>query len=237
MTLEGGMNTDSVDIDIDKLIAQKERSTHLLFIGRGVYSRGLDILIRAFRIFNSDHHGEFTLHVVGVSPSELPLELQTNSGNIQFYPYLNRAISEERDVYNELIRNARLFILPMRPGPLPNVLQEVQFYCTPVIISNVADALDGATEGYNFVTTLHAEDFARKMTALVSDIKEWRERANGAHNSVKECTWSRTVQKFLEIVYDSGILERRGRGVVRNHELPLESKKSRLSVRGSKTGS
>jgi glycosyltransferase involved in cell wall biosynthesis len=237
MTLKGGMNTDVVEMNVNNLIAQKERSKQLLFIGRGVYSRGVDILIRAFRIFNADHDGEFTLQVVGVSPSELPLELQTNSGNIQFYPYLDRAIPEQRDTYNELIRSARLFVLPMRPGSLPNVLQEVQFYCTPVIISSVADALDGTTEGYSFVGSLQPEDFAREMTALVADTKKWRERAHGAHNSVKECTWSRTAQNFLEIVHDSGILDRRRRGVVHNHELPPESPKSRLSIRRSKTGS
>jgi glycosyltransferase involved in cell wall biosynthesis len=235
VTLKGGMNTDAAEPNVEDLIAQKERSKHLLFIGRGVHSRGVDILIRAFRIFNADHHGQFNLHVVGVSRSELPLDLQTITDNIRFYPYLDRGAPEQRDTYNELIRNARLFVLPMRPGPLPNVLQEVQFYCTPVIISNVTDALDGMTEGYNFVRSLQSEDFAREMTALIADTGKWRESARGAHNSVKKCTWSRTAETFVEIVNASGILNRRAQGIAHNNELPLQSRKSPLSIRPRRT--
>ena len=207
--LGGGTNTEICNLDAHNLIAQKEDSKDILFIGRGVHRRGVDILIGAFSIFNARHEGQFTLHVVGVRPEQLPLELQTNREKVRFYPYLDRTVPTERDTYDNLMRSARLFVCPMRPGPMPNVIQEAQFYCTPVIMSNVSNASESVKDGHSgfLVDSLEPEDVARYMDLLIEDKTQWRRLAYEAHASVKDRTWWKTAQNFLEILVASDLVK------------------------------
>ena len=82
--LRTGNRTDADVADPERLISAKERSTDVLFIGRGAHSRGVDVLIRAFKMFNERQRGTFTLHIVGVQPTELPQELRAADACIGF---------------------------------------------------------------------------------------------------------------------------------------------------------
>jgi len=53
--------------------------------------------------------------------------------------------------YMELLASARLFVFPMRPGPIPGVLREAFWMCTPVILTNVPHASDRVQDGRNGV--------------------------------------------------------------------------------------
>src|SRR5262249_37985634 len=53
--LKAGINIEAMEeSDPQALIATKEDSKHILFIGRDVQKRGVDILVSAFRIFNAE---------------------------------------------------------------------------------------------------------------------------------------------------------------------------------------
>jgi glycosyltransferase involved in cell wall biosynthesis len=102
--LKAGTNTDLDVTNPDALISGKEHSTDILFIGRGVQKRGVDILIRAFTLFNDRNEGRFTLHIVGVHPAELPEDLRTTRPNIRFHGYLDRSVPDDLQRYNDLLR-------------------------------------------------------------------------------------------------------------------------------------
>ena len=136
--LRTGNNSDAVIRDPESLMAAKESSTDILFIGRQAHWRGADILIRAFRMFNERNRGAYTLHLVGIEQSELPEELRVTDPRIRFYGYLDRKDPADLRRYNGLLRSARMFVMPMRPGPFPGVIREALLHCTPVIASNVS---------------------------------------------------------------------------------------------------
>jgi glycosyltransferase involved in cell wall biosynthesis len=89
----------------------------------------------------------------------------------------------------------------MRPGPVAGILREAQLNCTPVIISSVPGTAERVTHNYNgvLVESLNAEDFARHMEALVTDLPRWRRLALNAHASVKDGTWAKTAENFFQI--------------------------------------
>jgi glycosyltransferase involved in cell wall biosynthesis len=167
----------------------------------------VDILIEAFTIFNRRHGGSYALHVVGIRPEELPPDLQAAREDVRFYGYLDRTVAGDRDLYNNLIRSARLFVFPTRPGPVAGVIREAQLNCTPVIISSVPGASERVAHDHNgiLVESLEPEDFARHMDALVTDTPRWRRYAQNAHLSIKDGTWSTTAQNFLQIAEASGL--------------------------------
>lgn len=208
--LTAGINAEPSEIDPHALIALKEHATDILFIGRGAHKRGVDILIKAFTVFNRRQRGAFTLHIVGVTPQELPPDLQPPREDIRFYPYLDRTIARDKALYDTLMQSARLFVFPTRPGPIAGVIREAQLNCTPVIISSVHGASERVAHDTTgiLVESLAPEDFAHQMEALVLDTPRWRRLAYNAHLSIKDRTWSKTAQAFLEIAEASGLTKR-----------------------------
>jgi glycosyltransferase involved in cell wall biosynthesis len=206
--LGAGINADSSDIDARLLVARKERHHDILFVGRGAHKRGVDILLKAFMIFNQRQGGRFVLRVVGIRPEELAPELQAARGDVHFYGYLDRSVSRERDQYNALIQSARLFVFPTRPGPVAGVLREAKLNCTPIIISRVPGAAERVTHDYDgvLVDSFEPEDFARQMELLVMDMPRWRRLAYNAHASVEDSTWSSTARDFLVLVERNGLV-------------------------------
>jgi len=206
--LKAGINIEAMEErDPQALIATKEDSKHILFIGRDVQKRGVDILVSAFRIFNAENGNDFKLHVVGVTRDEL----KDWHERIELYPYLRKDDPTDLSIYNNLLASARLFVVPMRWGPLPSVIREAHWACTPVIISKVSNASERVRHEKDgiLVDSLKPEDFAFQMSRLVKDRVRWREMALEAHRSVYHNTWDETAREFLRIIEEAGITRRR----------------------------
>ena len=210
--LKAGLNVEPIHIDAPSLIAQKEASKHILFIGRGAHKRGVDILIDAFTMFNQRQGGTYTLHIVGIGLQELPVRLQTARDDIRFYGYLDRTVAEQGQRYDQLMKSARLFVFPTRPGPIAGVIREAQLNCTPVIISGVPGTSERVAHDSNGIVarTLAPEEFAHHMGALVSDPPRWRRFALNAHLSIRDGTWSASVDRFLQLLQASGLTNASG---------------------------
>jgi glycosyltransferase involved in cell wall biosynthesis len=198
--LKAGINLETLGVgDPVRLIAIKERWKNILFIGRNAEMRGVDILISAFRIFTAENGNDFKLHIVGVTREELR---DCWHEKIELYPYLRKDDPRDLSIYKELLETSRLFVVPMRRGPLPGVIREAHWACTPVIISNVSNASERVSHEQNgiLVDSLKPEDFAYQMTRLIRDGKRWREMAMEAHLSVSQNTWDATASEFLHIL-------------------------------------
>ena len=211
--LRTGNSTDNDVPDPERLIAEKEHSRDILFIGRGAHKRGVDILIEAFTLFNQRRHNAFTLHIVGVQPDELPEALRSPDPTIRFHGYLNRNMPADLAVFNDLVRAAKMFVMPMRPGPFPGVIREALLHCTPAIVSNVVGNPEILMHDRDslLVDSLAPAAFARAMDRLVDDPALWQRLARAGHLGRRSNTWSHTVEQFLDLVNDSGLLKNRSR--------------------------
>ena len=197
--LRPGINLSGDDFpDPEQLIARKEAERKILFIGRGYYERGVDILLKAFQRFNEKLSNPFSLHLVGLTNDELP-EPQPH---VICHGYLRKDDPGEYREYIDLLASARLFVFPMRPGPIATVLREALWMCTPVILTNVPNASDRIQDGKNGILAAKADpqEIAHWMTVLVSDAELWRRMAAYSRESVQHETWDRTVERFLQVV-------------------------------------
>ena len=207
--LRAGTRTDVEVPNPDRLIAEKENSTDILFIGRGAHRRGVDILISAFKMFNERNRGAFTLHIVGVQPNELPEGLRAAEPNIRFYGFLDKTVPADLQRYNKLLSSAKLFVMPMRPGPFPGVIKEVQLHCTPVIASGMYGISESLIRDHDsiLVDSLEPQAFAHQMERLVQDVPLWRQLALNGHVARRNCTWSNTMEEFMEILRDCNLIK------------------------------
>ena len=197
--LAAGINLSEDDFpDPSALIARKEASRDILFIGRGYHHRGVDILLEAFKRFNARVQDPFTLHLVGVAR----LGLSEPQANVVCHGYLRKDDPTQYREYMELLASARLFVFPMRFGPLPGVLREALWMSTPVILTNVPNASERLQDGKNGILAAKAdpEEIAHWMSSLVSDSERWRRMAGYARESVREETWGATIDRFLDVI-------------------------------------
>ena len=88
---------------------------------------------------------------MGVTAQEIEPDLLASAANVHCYGYLDRSVAGERKLYNGLMRAARLFVFPMRLGPVAGVVREVQLNCIPVVISRAPGASERVTDDYNGV--------------------------------------------------------------------------------------
>jgi glycosyltransferase involved in cell wall biosynthesis len=140
-----------------------------------------------------------TLHIVGLSPDEIPVR----DDHIRVYGYLRKDDPKDREVYDRLLESSRIFVCPMRMGPPPGVVREAQLMCTPVVMTNVSHARERVTNGYNGVLLdeLAPENLAYHMNRLLEDDALWSILARNAHESIKETTWDRTASELLEAAW------------------------------------
>ena len=197
--LEGGINLEQMPTEnVEDTLDVKQSNHRLLFIGKGAHKRGLDILIEAFIIFNEANSNKFTLDVVGVSEKEI-LE---PTDQVVLHGYLDKSNPADLQKYYDLIRRARIFIMPMRQGPPPGVVREASLMYTPIIVSNIWGM--GVFVEHNvsglLIDELDASEYAAQMQKLVADEKLWRKLATGAHQLAQEgFSWDSTALHFLQV--------------------------------------
>jgi glycosyltransferase involved in cell wall biosynthesis len=199
LLLNAGLNLGDDEFpDPSTLIARKEAARDILFIGRGFHHRGVDILLEAFQRFNARLPDPFTLHLVGVANRGV----SEPQAHVVCHGYLRKDDPTQYRQYMELLASARLFVFPMRFGPLPGVLREALWMCTPVILTNVPNASERLQDGKNGIlaATADPEEFARWMSTLVADRERWRRMAGYARESVRDNTWGATIDRFLEVI-------------------------------------
>jgi glycosyltransferase involved in cell wall biosynthesis len=201
LLLKAAINLSGDDFpDPNELIAQKEAARNILFVGRGYYyyERGVDILLKAFRYFNEKVSEPFTLHLVGITDNQLPKP----QAHVICHGYLRKDDPAQYRQYIDLLASARLFVFPMRFGPIAGVLREALWMCTPVILTSVPNATDRVQDGKNGILAAKAdpEEIARSMSVLVANRGLWRRMAAYARESVRDETWEATADRFLEVV-------------------------------------
>jgi glycosyltransferase involved in cell wall biosynthesis len=197
--LKAGINLSGDEFpDPSALIARKQAARNILFVGRGYYQRGVDILLKAFLRFNAGFSDPFTLHLVGVTDNELP----EPQADVICHGYLRKDDPAQYRKYIDLLASARLFVFPMRSGPIAGVLREALWMCTPVILTNVTNASDRVQDGKNGILAARAdpEEIAHCMSVLVADSGVWGRMAAYARESVRDETWEATVDRFLQVI-------------------------------------
>jgi glycosyltransferase involved in cell wall biosynthesis len=195
-----GVNLDIEIPDGETLLRRKSGNRRILFIGRGLTSRGVDILVSAFALLIHEDPN-YELHLVGIEPKELPaLDSSYVRSRIYCYGYLNKSSRKELSRYMALLESARVFVFPARRGPLVFATKEAMFMYTPVITSNFWGIEQEVRDGKNgvIINGLEPREYAQAIAKLCKDESLWRALAIGAHESARNGTWKNVISGMLE---------------------------------------
>ena len=170
----------------------------MLFVGRLVYQKGLDLLIRAL--------GELTdlpwqLCLVGDGPHRPALEnLAADLGianRIEFKGWVGK------DVVNQIYQDSNLFVFPSRHEGMPNAVLEAMASGLPVIASNIAGNEELVVHGKTgfLVPPENTAALVKAIKNLISDSERMMKFGAESRTRVKQkYTWENAANQYLDLI-------------------------------------
>jgi len=175
------------------------QSTELLFVGRFVEQKGLDVLFDALAKIDSSLDWHMTL--VGDGPERSSLMSRATRHHIKnritFKPWA--AKSALPGIY----RNADIFLLPSRDEGMANALLEAMAAGLPVIGTRVSGTTEVMRDGETgiLVRPKNADDLAAAITALSKDDKRRAVYGRAARARVESSySWATAAAKWIDVL-------------------------------------
>jgi glycosyltransferase involved in cell wall biosynthesis len=170
----------------------------LLFVGRVVFQKGLDVLLRALAALAAR---DFHLEIIGDGDQRAPLSAEIErlglGGKITFAGWCDRAAIAER------YRRADLFVFPSRDEGMPNVVLEAMASGLPIVATVIAGSEDLVRAGENgcLVPPEDATALAAALDRLIAQPELRRTMGRASREIVeREYTWTRVAACYLELL-------------------------------------
>ena len=180
----------------------------LLFVGRLVPVKGLDVLLRAFAIASREDP-RLVLDIVGDGPERAASELLAERLSIdRRVTFLGE---RPRDGVLAALRNAHLFVMPSTTSAsgqtegLGNVQKEAMAVGLPVVATRAGGIPETipAAQRDEFVPAGDHEALAKRILATLGEADRWPERAAHARAWVEETfAWPPLARRLTDI-YDA----------------------------------
>jgi glycosyltransferase involved in cell wall biosynthesis len=189
---------NGVDAEIFKPLERDWAAPHLLFVGRVVYQKGLDLLLHALGTLKDR---PWQLTVVGDGPQRVPLEQLARdldiADRVNFRGWL------KGPALVQAYQAANLFPYPSRHEGMPNAVLEAMSSGLPVIASRIAgnEELVIQNETGLLIEPENQQALEGALAELMAD--PGRREAMGAaarHRVVSVYPWEQVAEKYLRVL-------------------------------------
>ena len=197
---------NGVDAQTFHPAAENERPSggrvRLLFVGRVVFQKGLDVLLRALAALPAGLAWE--LEIIGDGEQRATLTAEAArlglAERITFAGWCDRAGIAER------YRAADVFVFPSRDEGMPNVVLEAMASGLPIVATAIAGSEDLVREGENghLVPPDDAASLTAALARLLADPAGCRALGRASRAIVeREYTWARVAAEYLEMIRET----------------------------------
>lgn len=173
-----------------------EAGRYVLFVGRLVECKRVDLLIRAFRKTSTP----LKLVVVGQGPADISRKLREEAGSDGRVVFTGALHGQ---ALQAVFSNAGLFVLPSVLEGLPVALIEALSYALPVMVSDIPENLEVVRDGAGYrAFVVRADDLdslADSLSAALSDLDAAKRGAEGNARFVHaKYDWDRITTQTLD---------------------------------------
>lgn len=198
------INVVPIGIDMDKIekIGSSEYESDVIFAGRLIKNKNVDVLVKAITI-SRKKIPEIKCVIIGDGPERENLEKLVKSlkvkDNVKFTGFI-----ENHDEIISHMKSSKLFILPSTREGFGIVVLEANACGLPVVVINhkMNAACDLITEDKNgFISSLSEKDIAEK---IVDGINRKEEMTDDCVKNAKQYDWNEIINS-LEKVYRNAI--------------------------------
>jgi len=174
-------------------------SLNLLFVGRLVHQKGLDILLEALSKLQKKYN--WKLSIVGEGPLRKKLNKSTISLGLQKkIKYLGWV---EKNQLPIIYQSADVFILPSRDEGMPNAMLEAMSFSLPVIGSKVSGIEEVISDGRSGIL-VPPENSNQLMNAIIQVIENYDQNIkmgkNAREHVKKFYSWESVTNSYLSLI-------------------------------------
>lgn len=187
---------DSLDLKLD------EKENIILFVGFFVERKGIETLIKSFKLF-SKNNPTSKLILVGKGDLRTKVINFSKSNKLEDKILLVDYIKDE-DLLAKVYATADLFVLPSLAEGFPRVVLESLAAGTPVLVSDIPENMGAIQDGkYGLVASVsNPKSFCKKIDMYFNmDEKEKRKLIVRGVQYAKTHTWEDVGKKMEEIYY------------------------------------
>ncbi len=183
--------------------ATEERATpgpvRLLFVGRVVFQKGLDVLFRALAALPTELDWE--LEIIGDGDARPALTLE--AAQLGIAPRITFSGWQDRALIAERYRAADLFVFPSRDEGMPNVVLEAMASGLPIVATAIAGSEELVRDGENghLVPPESAPALTDALARLIAQPETRRAMGRTSRERIeREYTWSRVAACYLDLL-------------------------------------
>jgi glycosyltransferase involved in cell wall biosynthesis len=187
-------------IEFEKIQAiqpQLSKNSRILFVGRLLKLKGVDLLIKAIpRVIEAIP--DLSVNIVGTGSQENEIKNLVKELKLEEYVEFSGFISEEEKF--QCYMGCEVVVVPSRWDCSPITIYEAMSCGKPVVASNVTNSeiLKIGKTGFLFESE-NVEDLAEKMVILLKD-EELREKmGKEAKEKAKQYDWSKIAERTVKI--------------------------------------
>lgn len=189
-------------VDTQKLYYEREHyhSKKLLYVGRLVEIKGVDLLLQAFSRVKSD---DVSLTIVGDGVEEEKLhDIARQLGLEERVEFVGFREGEELFQY---FRESDIFILPSRLEPFGLVVLEAMCNSMPIICSQYVGCVPDLIDGENgiVVDPYDADQFAEAIASLTADEDRVRLMGQKSYDRAKRFSIQSSGDEFMRAVIET----------------------------------
>ncbi|MBP2027343.1 glycosyltransferase involved in cell wall biosynthesis [Acetoanaerobium pronyense] len=169
------------------------------FVGKLADFKGVDLLIRAAKIYE-DELGDVATLIVGhgeLKDQLMALKEELNIKNLHFLGHQNQ--EKVADIYNV----ADVSTVPSRKEPFGLVAIEALACGTPVVVTSGGGLVDFVDDSIG--TVIDEEDFIGLANGIISEIKreDKKEKRERAHRfAMENFSWKRVIKEVTQVYQD-----------------------------------
>lgn len=197
-------------VDIERFALRDEKrkllpqdKLNIIFSGRLVYRKGIDVLLEAFKKI-ATHYPQAHLHILGSAKLQMGDEYEDKLRGFVRDNNLEDAVTFHGDVDNveDYLKEADIFAFPSRHEGLPNALLEAMACGLPVVATSIGGVVDVIRNKENglLVKPDDVEGLYKALRYLI-DLPEERARLGKVARGTVENDYSLTAiaKKYTEL--------------------------------------
>lgn len=200
---------NGIDLKIIKNVRPSTQKFDILFAGRLIKDKNVDVLIKAIALVKH-HNPEVRCGIIGDGPAKEKLTKLVNALDLSQNIFFLGFIKEHNRVISKM-KSSKIFVLPSSREGFGIVVLEAMACRLPVITANCENnAAKELIVGNGYVCELDEGEIAEKIERLLKDKSLYEKLSKEAFKSSKKYDWGMIIKK-LGYFYQARIA---GKGII-----------------------
>lgn len=190
------VNIDEKFIATHEYMEKKNKSNHLLFIGRPYYIDGANELIKAVKELRLEGHNLY-VDIVGIEKNLL----QNDYEWLSVYGYLDKGHQSQKNIYYKLLKQAKVFVNTTPGWSAFQATLEAMYFCNPIMVRENPSLKKSfpMLEDFSYIVD-GKQDLKSQILKCFDGSSENKKKSKAARLAAEPNTWESFANNLIKVL-------------------------------------